>query len=145
MLKSRQTGRHPVFIVPMFVIRDVHMRPTFISPLDSQAPEGFSIFKCNRNWWRRTIEQCFWNRLSCSSEVFVCSTQQGRQKQSPDGQAQVDVGSEAINNSRAKCAAEIWTLVFLAVRRRSHCTSASNLDSNAWKFSRTERKSCVRT
>ena len=30
---------------------------------------------------------------------------------------------------------------FLAVRRRSHCTSASNWDSKAWKFSHTERKS----
>ena len=53
---------------------------------------------------------------------------QGRRKQSPDGQAQFDVGSEAVNNSRAKRAAKIWTLVFLAVRRRSHCTSASNWD-----------------
>ena len=38
-------------------------------------------------------------------------------------------------------AAKIWTLVFLAVRRRSHCTSASNWDSKAWKFSHNERKS----
>ena len=30
---------------------------------------------------------------------------------------------------------------FLAVRRRSHCTSASNWDSKAWKFSHTERRS----
>ena len=30
---------------------------------------------------------------------------------------------------------------FLAVRRRSHWTSASNWDSKAWKFSHTERKS----
>ena len=29
------------------------------------------------------------------------------------------------------------------MRRRSHCTSASNWDSKAWKFSRTERKSYV--
>ena len=43
--------------------------------------------------------------------------------------------------SRAKRAAKIWTLVFLAVRRRSHCTSASNWDSKAWKFIHTERKS----
>ena len=33
------------------------------------------------------------------------------------------------------------TLVFLAVRRCSHCTSASNRDSKAWKFSHTECKS----
>ena len=49
-----------------------------------------------------------------------------------------------VNNSRAKRAAKIWTLLFfffLAVRRRSHSTSASNWDSKAWKFSRTERKS----
>ena len=46
-----------------------------------------------------------------------------------------------VNNLRAKRAAKIWTLVFLAVRRRSHCTSASNWDSEAWKFSHTERKS----
>ena len=32
-------------------------------------------------------------------------------------------------------------MVFLAVRRRSHCTSASNWESKAWKFSHTERKS----
>ena len=71
---------------------------------------------------------------------------QGRRKQSPDGQAQLDVGGEVVNNSRAKRAAKIWTLVFLAVRRRSHCTSASNWDSKAWKFSHTERKSyaCAR-
>ena len=55
---------------------------------------------------------------------------QGRRKQSPDGQAQLDVGGEGVNNSRAKLAAKIWTLLFLAVRRRSHCTSASNWDSN---------------
>ena len=68
----------------------------------------------------------------------------GPQKQSPDGQAQLDVGGEVANNSRAKRAAKIWTLVFLAVRRRSHCTSASNWDSKAWKFSHTERKSYAR-
>ena len=68
---------------------------------------------------------------------------QGHRKQSPDGQAQLDVGGEAVNNSRAKRAAKIWTLVFLAVRRRSHCTSASNWDSKVWKFSHTERKSYV--
>ena len=44
---------------------------------------------------------------------------------------------EAANNSRAKRAAKFWTyLFFLAVRRRSRCTSGSN-----WKFSHTERKS----
>ena len=48
------------------------------------------------------------------------------------------VKAEAVNNLRAKRAAKIWTLVFLAVRRRSHCTSASNWDSKAWKFSHTE-------
>ena len=65
----------------------------------------------------------------------------GRQKQSPNGQAQLDVGGEVVDNSRAKRAAKICTLVFLAVRRPSHCTSASNWDSKAWKFSHTERKS----
>ena len=71
---------------------------------------------------------------------------QGRRKQSPDGQAQLDVGGEVVNNSREKHAAKICTLVFLAVRRRSHCTSASNWDSKAWKFSHIERKSyaCAR-
>ena len=48
---------------------------------------------------------------------------------------------KSVNNSHAKRAAKIWTLVFLAVRRRSHCTSASNWDSKAWKFSHTECKS----
>ena len=74
-------------------------------------------------------------------ETSLCSQTQGRRKQSPDGQAQLDVGGEAVNNSRAKRAAKVLTLVFLAVRRRSHCTSASNWDSEAWKFSHTERKS----
>ena len=63
---------------------------------------------------------------------------QGHQKQSPNGQAQLDVGGEVVDNSRAKRAAKICTLVFLAVRRPSHCTSASNWDSKAWKFSHTE-------
>ena len=63
---------------------------------------------------------------------------QGRRKQSPDGQAQLDVGGEVGNNSHAKRVAKIWILVFLAVRRRSHCTSASNWDSKAWKFSHTD-------
>ena len=53
---------------------------------------------------------------------------QGCRRQSPDGQAQLDVvGGEAFNNSRAKRATKICTLVFSAVRRRSHCTSASNI------------------
>ena len=73
------------------------------------------------------------------------SNLQGRRKQSPDGQAQLDVGGEVGNNSCAKRVAKIWILVFLAVRRRSHCTSASNWDSKAWKFSHTERKSYVCT
>ena len=68
---------------------------------------------------------------------------QGRRKPSPDGQAQLDVGGEVVDNSRAKRAAKNCALVFLAVRRRSHCTSASNWDSKAWKFSHTERKSCA--
>ena len=59
---------------------------------------------------------------------------QGCRKQSPDGQAQLDVGGEVVNNSRAKHAAKIWTLVFLAVRSRFHYTSASNWDSKVWKF-----------
>ena len=53
-----------------------------------------------------------------------CTPEQGRRKQSPDGQAQLEVGGEAVNNSRAKRAAEISTMVFLAVRKRSHCTLA---------------------
>ena len=56
------------------------------------------------------------NRV-CKQENYP---NQGRRKQSPDGQAQLDVGGEAVNNSRAKLAAKIWTLVFLAVRRGSH-------------------------
>ena len=39
---------------------------------------------------------------------------QGRRKQSPDGQAQLNVGGEAVNNSRAKRAAKIWTLLFFS-------------------------------
>ena len=66
---------------------------------------------------------------------------QGHRKRSPDGQAQLDVGGEVVNNLRVKRAAKIWTLVFLAVRRRFHCTSASNWDSKAWKFSHTVSKS----
>ena len=77
--------------------------------------------------------------------VFLVSPnnirKQGRRKQFPDGQAQLDVGGEVVDNSHAKHAAKICTSVFLAVRRRSHCTSASNWDSKAWKFSHTERKS----
>ena len=71
------------------------------------------------------------------------NNRQGRRKPSPDGQAQLDVGGEVVDNSRAKRAAKNCALVFLAVRRRSHCTSASNWDSKAWKFSHTERKSCA--
>ena len=37
----------------------------------------------------------------------TCSLVQGRRKQSPDGQAQLDVGGEVVNNSRAKRAAKI--------------------------------------
>ena len=68
------------------------------------------------------------------------TSKQGRRKQSPDGQAQLDVDGEGVN-SRAKRAAKIWILLFSGVRRRSHWTSASNWDSKAWRFSRTERKS----
>ena len=86
------------------------------------------------------------SRLRASTSLHVKTTRatvinQGRRKQSPDGQAQLDVGGEAVNNSRAKRAAKIWTFLFLAVRRRSHCTSASNWDSKAWKFSHIEPKS----
>ena len=42
---------------------------------------------------------------------------------------------------RPRSVAKICSLVFLAARRHSHCTSASNWDSKAWKFSHTERKS----
>jgi len=34
---------------------------------------------------------------------------QGRRKQSVDGQAQLDVGGEAVNNSRTKRTAKFWT------------------------------------
>ena len=44
---------------------------------------------------------------------------QGRRKQSPDGQAQLDVGGKVVNNLRVNRAAKFWTLLFLAVRRRS--------------------------
>ena len=37
---------------------------------------------------------------------------QGPRKQSPDGQAQFDVGGEVVNNSRAKRVAKFWTLLF---------------------------------
>jgi len=36
-------------------------------------------------------------------------TGQGRRKQSVDGQAQLDAGGEAANNSHAKYAAKFWT------------------------------------
>ena len=92
-----------------------------------------------------TCLNCGCSNPSClmlkSMSFGICTSYQGCRKQSPDGQAQLDVGGEAVNNSRTKRAAKIWTLVFLAVRRRSHCTSASNWDSKAWKFSHTERKS----
>ena len=39
--------------------------------------------------------------------VPYMNPQQARRKQSPDGQAQLDVGGEAANNSRAKRAAKI--------------------------------------
>ena len=55
-------------------------------------------------------------------------TYQGRRKQSVDGQAQLDVGGEDANNSRAKCAAKFWTSLFLAVRRRSHCILQASLE-----------------
>ena len=42
---------------------------------------------------------------------------------------------------RARSMWQIWTLLFLDVRRHSHWTSASNWESKAWKFSHTERKS----
>ena len=66
---------------------------------------------------------------------------QGHRKQSPDGQPQLDVGGEVVDNSCAKRVAKICTMVLLAVRKRSHCTSASNWNSKAWKFSHTEHKS----
>ena len=40
-----------------------------------------------------------------------CTHHQGRWKQAPDGQAQLDVSGEGVNNSRAKHVAKIWTLV----------------------------------
>ena len=55
---------------------------------------------------------------------------QGCRKQSADGQARLDVSGEATNNS---CTRSAWQYFgprflasYLAVRRRSHCTSASN-------------------
>ena len=67
------------------------------------------------------------------------NTDQGRRKQSPDGQAQLDVDGEAVNNSCAKHTAKNLDLaIFLAVRRPSQCTSASNWNSKAWKFSRSK-------
>ena len=40
---------------------------------------------------------------------------QGRWKQFPNGQAQLDVGGEAVKNLRVKCAAKFWSLLFLQV------------------------------
>ena len=59
--------------------------------------------------------------LNCKHSLnFTCHAYKtGPRKQFPDGQAQLDVGNEVVNISRA---AKFWTLVFLAVRRRSHCT-----------------------
>ena len=72
--------------------------------------------------------------------IFVKNNIQSRQKQSRSGPAW-----EAVNNSRMKCAATFWTFLFLAVRRCSHCTSASNWESKAWKFSHTEHITYVCT
>ena len=69
---------------------------------------------------------------------------QGRHKQSPDGQAQLAVVVKLSIISRAKRAAKFWTLLFLAIRRRSHSTSASNWEPKAWKFHHTERRFYVR-
>ena len=49
---------------------------------------------------------------------------QGRRKQSADGQAQLDGGGEVDHNSRAKRAAKFWTL--LAIFSYPEGTSASN-------------------
>ena len=81
------------------------------------------------------IDECTntWGALTPFIIVYVLplyTTSQGCRKQSPDGQVQldvgnvlslmeIDVGGEGANNKRAKRAAKIWTLVFLAVRRRS--------------------------
>ena len=48
------------------------------------------------------------------------------------------------DNSRALHTETFWTLLFLAVRRHSHCTSAPNWESKAWKFSHTACKFYVR-
>ena len=79
--------------------------------------------------WHRAVKslhpQCRC-RCGCGHSIILL---QGRWKQSADGQAQLDVGGKGINNSRAKHAAKFWTQLFLAVRRRTHCTSASNWES----------------
>ena len=51
---------------------EAHMRPTSICLRNPQAPEGFSILKCNRNWWRGKLEQCI-GSLPWSSEAFECT------------------------------------------------------------------------
>ena len=63
---------------------------------------------------------------------------QGCQKLSSDGQAQFEKLSRIY-------AAKFWTFLFLAVRRCCHCSSASNCESKAWKFSHTECRSYMCT
>ena len=92
-----------------------------------KAPSLHLKLECNR-----VISTPFMKfyMLTCATDpgqVYTCDATTGLpRKQSPDGQAQLDVGGKGVNNLRAKRTAKIWTLIFLAVRRRYHCTSASN-------------------
>ena len=60
----------------------------------------------------------------CHDQETICL--QGHRKQSADGQAQLNVGGKVVNNLCAKHMAKFWSYLSLGVRRRSHCTSASN-------------------
>ena len=53
---------------------------------------------------------------------------QGRGKQSVDGQAQLDVGDEDVNNSREARGKILDLASYLAVRRRSHSILQPSLE-----------------
>jgi len=50
-----------------------------------------------------------YHTIAQSNVTIFANSLQGHWKQSVDGQAQLDVGGEDVNNSRAKCAAKFWT------------------------------------
>ena len=98
---------------------------TFMTSLATWILNDLCTWWRSRRLWKLPIASAISWLVHTLVEEFDFNPQ-GRWKQSADGQAQLDVGGEAANNLRTKHAAEFWTLLFLAVRRCSHCTSASN-------------------